>query len=155
MSINEQQRDALVRTLKEAGYVDPDDGTVCRWPNGNHPVRTTAENLAEALLANGWRKPADGQRAHSDQHGVEWIPFCDDTSCLCMEPDTTPCPEFVESDNPRCGRCGWPQHRHTEGTAATLSHLITVPREATEAWQPDVIALRSEADQLASKEANR
>jgi hypothetical protein len=58
-------------------------------------------------------------------NAVEWKPFCNNTSCPCMEPDPKPCEEFIDvRGNDRCGRCGWPPNRHapltdTEGSEGT------------------------------------
>ena len=62
------QVESLVRHLARAGFVDPDDGTVAMWPNGDRggAVRVRAEQLAAVVI--GWERPSPLRGARG------WVP---------------------------------------------------------------------------------
>jgi len=58
-----------------------------------------------------------------------WLPFCDNTSCICMQPNLSGlCDEHKEHPlNPRCLECGWPARVHGPCTllpGPLLRHML-------------------------------
>ena len=50
--MSEELREHLRKTLRTAGFIDPDDGTVPMWPSEDGPVWVSWRRLVDAIIAN-------------------------------------------------------------------------------------------------------